>query len=137
MDDLEAARQRLKDKELSLVFTKNSKVIFETDVEGLRGFLQAIEKLGGSLSEASVADKIVGKAAALLCAYCKAKAVFAVTMSQSGLETLKTHKIPCQYENLAPTILNRKKTDRCPFEKLVQDTADPKEAYDGIRQQCK
>lgn len=137
MDDLEAARQRLKDKELSLVFTKNSKVIFETEVEGLRGFLQAIEKLGGSLSEASVADKIVGKAAALLCAYSKAKAVFAVTISQSGRETLKAYRIPLEYENLVPIILNRKKNDRCPFEKLVESTTDPKEAYDKIEQQCR
>jgi hypothetical protein len=136
MDDLTTARQRLREKELSLVFVKDSKVIFETNVEGLRGFVRAIETLSDSLTGSSIADRIVGKAAALLCAYCKAKAVFAFTMSQSGLKTLKTHKIPSEFETLVPTILNRKKTDRCPFEKLVQSTADPKEAYDKIRQQC-
>lgn len=137
MDDLTTAKQRLKKKELSLVFVKDSKVIFETNIEGLRGFVQAIETLGDSLKESSIADRIVGKAAALLCAYCKAKAVFAFTMSQSGLKTLKTHKIPSGFESLVPVILNRKKTDRCPFEKLVQGTADPKEAYEGIRQSCR
>lgn len=136
MDDLTAAKQRLKEKELSLVFVRDSKIIFETNVEGLRGFAQAIETLGDSLTKSSIADRIVGKAAALLCAYCKAKSVFAFTMSQSGLKTLKMHKIPGEFGNLVPTILNRKKTDRCPFEKLVQGIADPKEAYDKIRKQC-
>ena len=136
MDDLEVARQRLKEKELSLVFVKNSEVIFETNGEGLKGFVQAIEKLGSLLSEASVADRIVGKAAALLCVYAEVKDVFAVTMSQSGEETLKASKISFDYENLVPTILNRKKSDRCPFEKLVEETADPKEAYDRIKLQC-
>ena len=136
MDDLTTARKRLREKGLSLVFVRDSKVVFETSVEGLRGFVQAIETMSDSLTRSSIADRIVGKAAALLCAYCKAKAVFAFTMSQSGLKTLKTHKIPSEFESLVPTILNRKKTDRCPFEKLVQNTTDPKEAYEKIRESC-
>ena len=136
MDDLATARKRLKEKGLSLVFVRDSKVIFETSIEGLRGFVQAIETLGDSLAESSIADRIVGKAAALLCAYCKAKAVFAFTMSLGGLKTLKAHKIPSEFESLVPTILNRKKTDGCPFEKLVENTADPKEAYEKIEKSC-
>jgi len=137
MDDLTTAKQRLKEKELSLVFVRDSKVIFETNVEGLRGFVQAIETLSDSLAKSSIADRIVGKAAALLCAYCRAKTVFASTMSQSGLKTLETHRIPSEFESLVPTILNRKKTDRCPFEKLVENTTNPKEAYDKIRKSCR
>ena len=137
MDDLTTAKQRLKEKELSLVFVRDYKVIFETNVEGLRGFVQAIETLSDSLTKSSIADRIVGKAAALLCAYCRAKTVFASTMSQSGLKTLKAHKIPSEFESLVPTILNRKKTGRCPFEKLVENTTNPKEAYDKIRKSCR
>lgn len=136
MGDLATARKRLKEKGLSLVFVRDSKIIFETNVEGLRGFVQAIETLRDSLAESSIADRIIGKAAALLCAYCKAKAVFAFTMSQSGLKTLKTHEIPSEFESLVPTILNRKKTDRCPFEKLVENTTNPREAYEKIGKSC-
>lgn len=136
MDDLETAKQRLKDKKLSLVFVKNSKPIFETNTEGLVGFLQAIEKLSDNLSGASVADKIVGNAAALLCAYSNVKAAFAVTLSKSGLEILNTYNVRCEFENLVPTILNMKKTDKCPFEKLVENTTNPKEAYEKIKRLC-
>ncbi len=136
MGDLKVAKQRLQEKKLSLVFIKDSQVIFETNIEGLRGFLQAIENLNGKLHGASVADKTVGKAAALLCAYAKAKAVFAVTMSRSGLEVLEASGIRCEYSHLVPTILDRRKADRCPFEKLVETTTYPKEAYEKIRRFC-
>jgi len=133
MDDLTIAKQRLKDKELSLVFVKNSKPIFETKGEGLSGFLQAIEEYNGALSEASVADRIIGKAAALLCIYSKVKAAFAITLSQGGLEILNTHRIYIEFENITPTILNLRKTDQCPFEKLLENITEPNKAYEKIR----
>lgn len=136
MDGLEIAERQLKEKKLSLVFVKNSKAIFETRTEGLRGFVQAIDELDGMLTGASVADKTIGKAAALLCVYANVAAAFAVTISRSGLETLNAYSIRCEYENLVSTILNRKKTDRCPFEKLVENTANPEEAYREIRHAC-
>jgi len=132
MDDLKAAKQILKDKKLNLVFVKNSQPIFETSKEGLSGFLKAIEKLNNNLSDASVADKIIGRAAALLCAYSNVKAAYAITLSKSGLNILNTYKIPCEFEILTSTILNLKKTNICPFEKLVEKISNPKEAYKKI-----
>jgi formylmethanofuran dehydrogenase subunit E len=136
LDDLRTAKQRLREKKLSLVFVRNSRVIFETDRDGLRGFLQAIDTVGESLSGAAVADKIVGRAAAFLCVHSRVKAVFAVTMSQAGRETLEAHGIPCEYDCLVSMILNRKKTGRCPFEELVQDAADSEDALKRIQRQC-
>lgn len=137
MDDLRVAKQVLKDKRLSLVFVKDSQSIFETDMGGVDGFLKAIEKLDNYLLGASVADRIVGKATALLCAYSSMKAVFAVTVSKSGLEALKSYSIPCEFENLVPSILNTERTDKCPFEKLVEDITNPKQAYKSIMQFCR
>jgi hypothetical protein len=137
MDDLEAAKQRLKAKNLSLVFFKNSKVIFETDREDLFGFLEAIEELEADLAEASIADRIIGKAAALLCAYSKVKAAYAVTLSEGGLRVLQKQRILCEYENLVPLILNTKQTDQCPLERLVESVNNPREAYRKIRQACR
>ena len=67
--DLELAKLNLIEKDLSLVIVKKGKVIFETKKPGISGFLQAIEKLDKSLVASSVADKIVGVAAAMLCVY--------------------------------------------------------------------
>ena len=137
MDDLEIAKQRLKTKKQTLVFVKDSKVIFESNNEGLKGFIDAIEIHGRSLSEASVADRVLGKAAALLCLYLKIKAVFAVIASQSGLEVLKKFDIKYEYENLVSAILDLRKIYQCPFEKLVENVSDPKEAFWKIKMFCK
>jgi hypothetical protein len=136
MDDLEIAKQRLKNKELNLVFIKNSELVFETKKEGLAGFLQAIEECNGALAATSVADKVIGKAAAFLCIYSKVKAAFAITLSQGGREILNTGNIYIEFENLTPTILNLKKTDQCPFEKLVENITEPETAYKEIKRFC-
>ena len=131
--DLELAKSRLKDRDLTLVIVKEGKVIFETKSQGVGGFLQAIEKLGKRLVASAVADKIVGAAAAMLCAYSEVSSVFAVTISEEGIRVLKDNDIIYQFENEVPNILNHYKTDICPFEKLVIGSKDPNEAYTKLK----
>jgi hypothetical protein len=127
--DPELAKLRLKERDLTLVIVKEGKIIFETKSQGVRGFLQAIEKLGKRLAASSVADKIVGAAAAMLCAYSRVSSVFAVTISEEGIKVLENNNIVYQFENQVPNILNHDKTDICPFEKLVIGSGSLKEAY--------
>ena len=131
--DLELAKSRLKDRDLTLVIVKEGKVIFETRSQGVGGFLQAIEKLGKRLVASAVADKIVGAAAAMLCVYSEVSSVFAVTISEEGIRVLKDNDIIYRFENEVPNILNHDKTDICPFEKLVIGSRDPKEAYTKLK----
>jgi len=129
MQDLRLARLRLKERGLTLVIVKKGRVIFETKSQGVSGFLLAIEKFGKGLVASSVADKIVGAAAAMLCAYSDVSSVFAVTISEEGIKVLEGNDVFYQFENLVPNILNHDKTDVCPFEKLAAGSRDPKEAY--------
>lgn len=131
--DLELAKSRLKDRDLTLVIVKEDKVIFETGSQGVGGFLQAIEKLGKRLFASSVADKIVGAAAAMLCVYSEVSSVFAATISEEGIKVLENNQIIYQFENEVPNILNHDKTDVCPFEKLVIGSREPKEAYTKLK----
>jgi hypothetical protein len=134
MLDIEIAKQQLLEKGLSLVIAKDGKIIFETRQSGVSGFLSAIEERGReSLHGASVADKIVGRAAALLCVYCGVKAVYAVVLSDGGKRVLKENSVSLEFENLVPSILNRQKTGTCPFEKLVLTISDEEEAYEKLK----
>lgn len=133
MNDLKLAEQKLKEKKFSLLIVKDSTIIFATKSHGIHGLLQAMEKLGKQLIGSSVADNIVGRAAAMLCAYFKASSVFAVTISEEGEEMLKENKVPYRFENRVPNILNNKKTDICPFEKLVMNLTKPEEAYEKLK----
>ena len=127
--DLNLAKLRLKERDLTLVIVKEGKVIFETKSPGVNGFLQAIEKYGDRLVSASVGDKIVGTAAAMLCAYSEMASMFAVTISKEGIRVLEDNNIVYQFENQVPNILNHDKTDICPFEKLVKGSRNPEEAF--------
>ena len=131
--DLELAKSRLKDRDLALVIAKEREVIFETKAQGVGGFLQAIEKLEKRLVTSSVADKIVGAAAAMLCAYSGVSSVFAVTISKEGIRVLEDNNITYRFEHEVPNILNHGKADVCPFEKLVTGYTDPKKAYTKLK----
>jgi len=133
MRDLDLAKQRLNEKNLSLVIVKNGKLLFETSSPGIRGFLSAIEEVGEDLSKSSVADKIAGRAVALLCAYSHVNEVFAVVLSKEALKVLREHNIKHEYEKLVSNILNAKGTDMCPFEKYALKIRDSTEAYEKLK----
>jgi len=133
MQDLKIAKLRLKEGNLTLVIVRGGRVILETKSQGVSGFLLAIEKFDRGLASSSVADKIVGAAAAMLCAYCKVVSVFAVTISEEGMKVLENNNIPYEFEKRVPNILNHDRTDICPFEKLAAGSRNPKEAYDKLK----
>ena len=131
--DLEIAKLRMKERDLSLVIVKEGRVLLEDRSQGLDGFLKAIEKLGRSLVASSVADKIVGAAAAMLCVYSEVVSVFAVMISGEGISVLENNKIAYQFEDQVESILNLDKTDICLFEKLAINSKNPKEAYEKLK----
>jgi len=135
--DLEKAREMLKEEKLSLVIVKNGEVIFSSSSLGISSILQAIEDLGDRISGASVADKVVGKAAALLFAYSRIKGAYAVILSIEGLNTLRKNRILVDYENLVPRILNKSGKDICPFEKIVLEVESPSQAYKELKKVAK
>lgn len=134
MQDLDIAKNVLKKKNENLVIVKKCRVLFETSSSGIKGLLTAVEEIGKDLKGSAVADKIVGEAAAQLCAYSNVLEVFAVTLSQCGRDVLEKNNVRYEFENLVPHILNFKKTDLCPFEKLVSGCSSPKEAYEKLKQ---
>jgi len=118
------------------VVVKGDRVIFETGARGVSGLLKAIEELNGEMRGSSVADRIVGRAAAQLFVYSGVVAVFAVTASDGGIRVLQENDIFLEFEHKVPYILNSKRTDVCPFEKLASSFRSPKEAYEGLKAAC-
>ena len=125
MTDLKIAKERLDGHTICLCKDKNCLFSEKKGIAPLMGFIAE----GIDLTGYSVADLVVGKAAALLMVKCNIKAVFAKTLSKSGQEVLKANNIPVEYEVLAEKIINREGTDVCPMEKTVLNTDDPEEGY--------
>lgn len=133
MLNLELAKYRLKEKDFTLVIAKAGRIVLETRLHGVVGLLEAIEKLDKELVGCSVADKVVGRAAAMLCVYSHVAHVFASILSREGQRVLVKNKLPYQYERLVPNILNRNKHGVCPFEKLAAEIKDPEETYKELK----
>jgi Domain of unknown function (DUF1893) len=133
MKDLELAKEMLGKHNYALVIVKAGRILHETKASGIRGFLEALDKIGRNIEGSSVADKIVGEAAAQLCAYSHVHEVYAVVLSQCGRDVLEKNNIHYEFGNLVPHILNMKQTDLCPFEKLVAGSKSSEEAYERLR----
>ena len=132
-DDLNLAKRTLREEELSLVVAKNGRILFRSKSHGVSDLLAMISDIGRLAEGASLADIIVGRAAALLCVYSKIIAVYGANMSEGALSVFKANDIKCEYGTLVPKILNRKKNDICPFDKAVLGTDDPSIALDRLR----
>lgn len=72
------------------------------------------------LQGASVADKVVGKAAAALMTLGGVRGVFADIISRPAREMLLNAGIEVEYTVEVPHILNRTQTDWCPVEKMCR-----------------
>ena len=129
MRDLDFAKLALKERHLSLVIVKNQENIFESCSSGISGLLDAVERLSTKLYGSSVADKIVGRAAALLIVYSRIKEVYAVLLSREGLKVLKENNISIEYNRLIPKVLDRTAMDICPFEEFSLTIKSPNDAY--------
>jgi len=133
MNDLDIAKSRLRQNGLTLTIVKEGAVLFETGSHRISGFLGAIEQLGGKLEGASVADRVVGKAIALLCVYAGIRHVYAEVLSRKAKAVLEENGIPCQLKELVDTILDLSRSGVCPFEKAAADISDPEKAYASFK----
>lgn len=132
MDDLEIAKKLLIEKGYSLVIVKSGKVIYVANDQGVKSLLNAIKKHGNELSGSTIADKVVGMAVAMLCKYSKIREIYGEVMSIRALEKLLESGIVTQYGVLVPEILDSKKIETCPLEKIAVNCKDEAECYEKL-----
>lgn len=111
----------------------------QTIVSDKRGVSPMIDliKDGRDVCGWSVADVVVGKAAAMLFVKTKMTAVYAKTISKDALAYLEAHGIPCAYSDLTDQINNRDGNGRCPMETAVLTIDDPETGYLAILDKIK
>lgn len=130
MTDIELAKNALSGHSIALC--RNGEILTD-DGRGISPMMKFIAQ-GRELTGYSVADVIVGKAAAMLFVKAGIKCVHGSTMSAAGKQFLEAHGIPCTYDALTERIINRSGTDICPMEKAVADTDDVEAGYNALVQ---
>ena len=95
---------------------------------GVQDLHQLLRTSPDTLRGAMIADKVVGKGAAVLMTAGGVRWVYADVISQSALELLLTHNIEAEYGRVVHNIINRAGTDICPVEKLCMQCEDIEDA---------
>ena len=129
--DLNKARQLLASEGYTCVLCCEEQRYTSTR-RGVAPLLQWLDE-GTPLEGFSAADKVVGKAAALLYCLLKVKELYAAVISRSALEALNKGGIPVYYDTLTEGIINRAGTGPCPMEAATKEISDPALAPAAIR----
>jgi hypothetical protein len=98
----------------SLMVFDNKELIFKSESKGIKPHLEAINQLGDKLQGTIIVDKVVGKAAALLILYSRAKEAHAIILSKPGKIALKG-KIEVFYDQEVDHIKTKNGRIYCPF----------------------
>ena len=118
MKDLEMAKDLLNKEGLSLVFVKNESLVLKSKDRGIKPLYHIAKGDYKEYEGVVVADKVVGKGAALLYEMLKIRSLYAKVISETAIEFLDNTDIVYSYDLKIPTIMNRDETDTCPIEKM-------------------
>lgn len=133
MSDLEIAIQSLPGH--SIVLCRQGEVIV-SDKRGVSPMMDWISQ-GKDLRGFSAADRIVGKAAAMLFVKAGVREVYAETLSEEGKRYLIRQNIPVSFKILTEKIINRSGDGLCPMESAVMNTEDSEEGYCLLKEKQK
>lgn len=106
--------------------------VFTSQERGVKPLLHLLTEKKGFLKGASVADKVIGKAAALLMVLGEIKEVHTLIISEPAIKVFEKHNIPCFYDKKVTRIVNRTGDGLCPMETLCLDVENPQEAFERI-----
>lgn len=132
MRDIDIAKSLLLEEKLALVAVKDGNVIYKSKDRGIKPLYTAYKEMKNSLKGASIADKVIGKAAAMLCAGAEISQLYTNLISEKAIEVLKSTDIEFSYELAVPFIKNRDNTGLCPVENLSLEAENIDKLLTGI-----
>ena len=133
--DLEEAKKLLLENGYTCVVKKEELVYtsMERGVKPLLNWLDSDNRLHGFVA----ADKVVGKAAAMIYVLLGIKEVYAAVISTEAKRILEKYQIEVSYDKLTERIHNRTNTGYCPMEDAVWEIEDLQEAVQAVRDKLK
>lgn len=98
--------------------------LFTSDGRGMEPMLQLLKGFEEGWEPLFLADRIIGRAAALVAAHCGVKEIYGDLVSESAAEITEECGIALSWRERVPMILNREKTGEGPFEAALRDVDD-------------
>jgi len=120
MKDIDIAKELLHSQKFAIVIVKEGEVIFSSRDRGIKPMYTAVNEILDQLKGASIADRVIGKAAAMLCVHAGIEELYTKLISENAIKALEGTSIKYKYDETTPYIKNRDKTGMCPVETLSQ-----------------
>ncbi len=121
-------KQLLLENSYSLVASNG----YHSSDRGIRPVLMKLQETKDYFKDLDVADKIVGKASAMLLTLSGVRSVYALTLSKAVQEIFDKYHIAYQYDEMVDYIVNNAGDGMCPMEMTVKDIDDLEEAYAAL-----
>lgn len=131
MNNLETAKKAFAAGAYSCVLAKDG-ILHTSTKAGVAPLVEWLTQ-GVELEGFSAADKIVGKAAAMLFTLGGVKEVYAPVMSEQAVSFLASRGVSAAFDIVVKEIANRAGTGRCPMEEAVAEIDDPAEALKAVK----
>jgi len=127
------ARAILQERGLAFVVVRDGTILGQGTGPGIRELLDFADQPGQDARGAALADRIIGRAAAMIARSMGIAAVHAVLMSEGGRQVLAEGGIGATSDRIVPAVRNRAGDGPCPMEARVAAIADPGEAMAALR----
>lgn len=114
---------------LSLIVQHDGAVLFSSADATLRPLVECLRRHRPEMHGASVADKVVGLAAARLLSAAQVGEVRALVASTAAVECLQAAGVYLYARTTVPRIMNKDATGLCPMEALAMATEDPEALF--------
>lgn len=131
-DRLRRAVEQLETSGASCVILSENGEARQSDAIGIKPLMTELRVRKDAFRGCVIADKVIGKAAALMAMLGGADAVYGKIMSENAKEFLEKQKMEYAYGEIVPYIENRTRDGRCPMEETVLHIDSPSEAFDAL-----
>lgn len=137
MNGIELAKFELINKDYTCVIVNGEEIVMTSTERGVKPLILFYEELKKycprSRARLVLADKVIGRASALLAALCGIESIYAEVISVEAKKALEELDIPVTFGRIVPYIKNRTGDGRCPMEELSLGVNDPYEVYQRIK----
>ncbi|MGE4287362.1 MAG: DUF1893 domain-containing protein [Salinivirgaceae bacterium] len=131
MENLQKARELLEQENHTFVMVKGN-TVYTSQLKGIKPMYDAVTKYKQQAKGSSIADKVIGKAAALLAVYGGVKRIYAELTTPGAISVCNKYTITISFKQQVTAIQNREKTGLCPMEQLAQQTDVPEEMLQKV-----
>jgi hypothetical protein len=135
LEDVENAKKQLREQGFACVICRG-KTVYASTLRGV-AFLMELYQSGTRLDGFSAADKVVGKASAMLMVLLGIQTVHAIVMSRPAAKMFDQSGVSYTYDTITDRIINRAGTGTCPMEQAVSEIDEPALAPQAIKRALK